>query len=93
MQIQVLKGGRGISARSDSDSGIEAGDSNSCDGKIKQVIRIFMMIIIIMVFMMSIIIMIFMMSIIIMVKMMIMMTSTTNCGDEKVKARLTMFEA
>ena len=75
MQIQVLKGGRGISARSDSDSGIEAGDSNSCDGKIKQVIRIFLMIIIIM------------------VKMMIMMTSTTNCGDEKVKARLTMFEA
>ena len=72
MQIQVLKGGRGISARSDSDSGIEAGDSNSCDGKIKQVIRIFMMIVI---------------------KMMIMMTSTTNCGDEKVKARLTMFEA
>ena len=72
MQIQVLKGGRGISARSDSDSGIEAGDSNSCDGKIKQVIRIFMMIIIIMVK---------------------MMTSTTNCGDEKVKARLTMFEA
>ena len=84
MQIQVLKGGRGISARSDSDSGIEAGDSNSCDGKIKQVIRIFMVIIIIMVFMMI---------IIIMVKMMIMMTSTTNCGDEKVKARLTMFEA
>ena len=78
MQIQVLKGGRGISARSDSDSGIEAGDSNSCDGKIKQVGRIFLMIIII---------------IIIMVKMMIMMTSTTNCGDEKVKARLTMFEA
>ena len=74
MQIQVLKGGRGISARSDSDSGIEAGDSNSCDGKIKQVIRIFLIIII-------------------MVKMMIMMTSTTNCGDEKVKARLTMFEA
>ena len=93
MQIQVLKGGRGISARSDSDSGIEAGDSNSCDGKIKQVSRIFMVIIIIMVFMMSIIIMIFMMSIIIMVKMMIMMISTTNCGDEKVKARLTMFEA
>ena len=30
-------GGRGISARSDSDSGIEAGDTNSCDGKIKQV--------------------------------------------------------
>ena len=84
MQIQVLKGGRGISARSDSDSGIEAGDSNSCDGKIKQVSMIFMMIIIIMVFMMS---------IIIMVKMMIMMISTTNCGDEKVKARLTMFEA
>ena len=84
MQIQVLKGGRGISARSDSDSGIEAGDNNSCDGKIKQVIRIFMMIIIIMVFMMI---------IIIMVKMMIMMISTTNCGDEKVKARLTMFEA
>ena len=75
MQIQVLKGGRGISARSDSDSGIEAGDSNSCDGKIKQVIRIFMMIIIII------------------IKMMIMMTSTKNCGDEKVKARLTMFEA
>ena len=33
-------GGRGISARSDSDSGIEAGDNNSCDGKIKQVIII-----------------------------------------------------
>jgi len=34
---KVLLGGRGISARSDSDSGIEAGDTNSCDGKIKQV--------------------------------------------------------
>ena len=34
----MVKGGRGISARSDSDSGIEAGDTNSCDGKIKQVI-------------------------------------------------------
>ena len=33
----MLLGGRGISARSDSDSGIEAGDTNSCDGKIKQV--------------------------------------------------------
>ena len=39
-QMQVLLGGRGISARSDSDSGIEAGDNNSCDGKIKQVIII-----------------------------------------------------
>ena len=38
--MQVLMGGRGISARSDSDSGIEAGDNNSCDGKIKQVIII-----------------------------------------------------
>ena len=38
-------GGRGISARSDSDSGIEAGDTNSCDGKIKQVfVLIFMFI-------------------------------------------------
>ena len=33
-------GGRGISARSDSDSGIEAGDNNSCDGKIKQVMMV-----------------------------------------------------
>ena len=41
-RVKVVEPGRGVSARSDSDSGIEAGDT-TLDGRIKQVTTLFIL--------------------------------------------------